>query len=37
MTPEEVEMPEIGDDEILLEIKVCGICGSNLHMYNLDQ
>ncbi|MCG2750342.1 MAG: zinc-binding dehydrogenase [Desulfobacteraceae bacterium] len=36
MTTEEVEMPEIGGDEILLNIKACGICGSDLHMYKLD-
>ena len=36
MTTEEVEMPEIGDNEILVKIKACGICGSDLHMYKLD-
>jgi 2-desacetyl-2-hydroxyethyl bacteriochlorophyllide A dehydrogenase len=36
ITTEDVEMPEIGDGEILLNIKACGICGSDLHMYKLD-
>jgi 2-desacetyl-2-hydroxyethyl bacteriochlorophyllide A dehydrogenase len=29
-------MPEAGDDEIMIKIKACGICGSDLHMYKLD-
>jgi len=32
---EEVQIPEIGDNEILLKVKACGICGSDLHMYKL--
>ena len=27
---EEIPIPEIGDDEILVEMKACGICGSDL-------
>ncbi|MFX1476577.1 MAG: zinc-binding dehydrogenase [Promethearchaeota archaeon] len=33
---EEVEKPEIQDNEILINVKACGICGSDLHMYKLD-
>jgi threonine dehydrogenase-like Zn-dependent dehydrogenase len=33
---EEVEMPRIQDDEILIKVKACGICGSDLHMYKLN-
>lgn len=29
----DVEKPVIGDDDILLEVKACGICGSDLHFY----
>ena len=29
----DVPIPEIGDDDILLEIKACGICGSDLHFF----
>jgi 2-desacetyl-2-hydroxyethyl bacteriochlorophyllide A dehydrogenase len=36
ISTEEVEMPEPGDGEILLNVKACGICGSDLHMYKLD-
>jgi len=36
ITVEDVETPEVGDDQILLKIKACGICGSDLHMYKLD-
>ena len=36
LTTEDVEMPASKDDEILLNIKACGICGSDLHMYKLD-
>jgi threonine dehydrogenase-like Zn-dependent dehydrogenase len=32
---EDVEMPEIKDNEILVKVKACGICGSDLHMYKL--
>ncbi len=32
---EEVEMPGIEDNEILVNVKACGICGSDLHMYKL--
>ena len=33
---EEVEDPKIQDDQILIEVKACGICGSDLHLYKLD-
>ncbi|MHA2473437.1 MAG: zinc-dependent alcohol dehydrogenase [Promethearchaeota archaeon] len=33
---EDVEMPRIQDDEILIKVKACGICGSDLHMYKLN-
>jgi (R,R)-butanediol dehydrogenase/meso-butanediol dehydrogenase/diacetyl reductase len=28
---EEVPVPEISDDEVLVEVKYCGICGSDIH------
>jgi L-iditol 2-dehydrogenase len=28
--PEEMPIPEIGEDEVLVEMKACGICGSDL-------
>jgi len=33
---EDIEVPEIKDHEILVKVKACGICGSDLHMYKLD-
>ena len=32
---EEVEKPKILENEILIKVKACGICGSDLHMYKL--
>jgi threonine dehydrogenase-like Zn-dependent dehydrogenase len=34
---EEVPMPEIAEDELLVRIKACGICRSDLHMYRLGK
>jgi (R,R)-butanediol dehydrogenase/meso-butanediol dehydrogenase/diacetyl reductase len=31
ITIEEVPVPEISDDEVLVEVKYCGICGSDVH------
>ncbi|MHA2009196.1 MAG: zinc-dependent alcohol dehydrogenase [Candidatus Hodarchaeales archaeon] len=33
---EEVEKPEIQENEILINVKACGICGSDLHLYKLN-
>jgi len=33
---EEVEKPKIRDNRVLVNVKACGICGSDLHMYKLD-
>jgi len=33
---EDVEKPEIQDNEILINVKACGICGSDLHLYKLN-
>jgi threonine dehydrogenase-like Zn-dependent dehydrogenase len=30
---EEVPVPEIGPDDVLVKVKSCGICGSDLHSY----
>lgn len=29
----EVPIPEIGDEDILLKVEACGICGSDLHVF----
>lgn len=31
-----MEKPKIQDDEILIKVKACGICGSDLHLYKLN-
>ena len=28
-------LPDLAEDELLVRIKACGICGSDLHMYRL--
>jgi L-iditol 2-dehydrogenase len=28
---EDVPMPEIGDEDVLIEVRACGICGSDVH------
>ncbi len=35
ITTEEVPAPKIGDADILVRVRACGICGSDLHMYRL--
>ncbi|MHA1371668.1 MAG: scyllo-inosose 3-dehydrogenase [Promethearchaeota archaeon] len=33
---EEVPIPEPGPNEVLIEVKHCGICGSDVHMYQTN-
>ncbi len=33
---EEVPAPEVGGDDVLIEVKACGICGSDVHMAQAD-
>lgn len=32
----EVPTPDIRDDEVLIRVKTCGICGSDTHLYETD-
>jgi len=34
---EEVPVPEIRAEEVLIRVKACGICGSDIHMYERDE
>ncbi len=34
---EEVEKPALKPDEVLIEVKACGVCGSDMHFYETDQ
>lgn len=31
---EDVPVPEIGDDEVLLNVKACGVCGTDVHFFH---
>ncbi len=33
---EEIDVPKPGPNEVLIEVKVCGICGSDVHMAQAD-
>jgi L-iditol 2-dehydrogenase len=33
----ESELPDLGDDEVLISVKNCGICGSDFHAYTGEQ
>ena len=32
---DEVPIPDISDDQVLVEIKYCGICGSDVHYFQI--
>jgi len=34
---QEVDLPEIKDDEILIRVGACGVCGSDLHALHCDE
>lgn len=34
---EEIPIPEIGPKDVLIRVKACGICGSDVHMYQQDK
>lgn len=36
LTLKEVPVPTIGPKDVLLKIKACGVCGSDIHMYETD-
>ena len=33
----ERELPELGSDEVLIKVMACGVCGSDVHIYDGDQ
>ncbi|MEM2904185.1 MAG: zinc-binding dehydrogenase [Candidatus Bathyarchaeia archaeon] len=33
MRVEEIELPKLGPDDVLVRVRACGICGSDLHRY----
>lgn len=34
---EEIPVPEISENEILVKVRACGICGTDVHIYNGDE
>ena len=36
LTLEELPVPEPRDDEVLIEVEVCGVCHSDLHIVDGD-
>lgn len=36
MEVKELPVPEIGDDEVLVEVEGCGVCGTDVHEYKGD-
>lgn len=37
LTLEEMPKPQIGPHDVLLKIKACGICGTDVHLYETDE
>ena len=33
---EDRPMPEVGPEDVLIEVKVCGVCGTDVHIYEGD-
>ena len=34
---EEVEMPQLGNQDVLIKVMACGICGTDVHIYEGDK
>ncbi len=34
---EDCPMPEVGEEEVLIEVKACGVCGTDVHIYEGDE
>ncbi len=34
ITVQEVKTPEIGDNDVLIKVRYCGICGTDVHIFN---
>ena len=33
----DVDVPEIGNDDVLIKVKTTAICGADLHIWNWDK
>jgi D-arabinose 1-dehydrogenase-like Zn-dependent alcohol dehydrogenase len=34
---EETKIPEVGDNDVLIKVMACGICGTDVHIYEGDK
>lgn len=34
---EEYEMPVVGPEDVLIQVKACGVCGTDVHIYEGDK
>ena len=34
---ESVPMPKLGDEDVLIKVMACGICGTDIHIYNGEE
>ena len=34
---EESPMPKVGPQDVLIQVKVCGVCGTDVHIYEGDK
>ena len=34
---EEYAQPEVGPEDVLIQVKACGICGTDVHIYEGDK
>lgn len=37
MKVEEIEMPKIGENDVLIKVMACGVCGTDVHIYEGDE
>lgn len=37
LTVKEVAMPKIAPDQVLIRVRACGVCGSDMHFYETDK
>lgn len=37
LTVREVEMPRVGPTDVLIKVRACGVCGSDMHFYETDE
>ena len=33
----DIPMPEVGPEDVLIQVAACGVCGSDLHLYETDE